>query len=97
MKLSEFKDEKAIEVVAKILEPISVIVANSKTKINKGDNAAKLASELLTNNPKEVKDILAILSDKPKEEYHCTAATVMRDVIEMFSDEELLSLFISQG
>lgn len=93
MRLSEFKDEKAIEVVAKLLEPISEIAANAKNAQGKGKNVAAFASALLQNNPKEVLAMLAILDGQDPAGYHCTAASVFADVFDMLNDPELMQLF----
>lgn len=94
MKLSEFKDGKGIEVVAKLLMPISNI---AKNKANAGaGNAIELAAAMLRNNPKDVMAVLAILDDKDPQDYHCTAASILADIVNMLSDEELLQLFGAQ-
>ena len=93
MKLSEFKDEKAIEVVAKLLVPIGNIVKNRDNANARGGTQLEFASAILANNPADVKDMLAILNDVDPAEYHCTAATVIFDTMNMLADEELLQLF----
>ena len=93
MKLSEFKDEKAVEVVAKLLVPIGNIVKNRDNAKSRGGTQLDFASAILANNPADVKNMLAILNDVDPAEYHCTAATVIFDVMNMLADEELLQLF----
>lgn len=93
MRLSEFKDEKGIEVVAKLLIPIGKIATNTKNAESRNGSKLDFAAALLQNNPGEVKDMLAILADKDPAEYHCTAATVLMDVFNMVSDPELMMLF----
>ena len=94
MRLSDFKDEKAIEVVADLLVPIGNIVANPANKeAQSGGNLLALAASMLKNNASDVKAMLAILNGANPDEYTCTAATVMRDVINMLGDPELLQLF----
>ncbi len=93
MRLSEFKDEKAIEVVAKLLVPIANIADNAKNAKAKDKGVVEFASSLLQNSPKDVKAMLAILNDKNPADYHCSAATVLMDVFNMLNDPELLELF----
>ena len=93
MRLSEFKDEKAIEVVASLLIPIGNIVANPANKEAKDGGVLKFASEMLKNNTKDAMEILAILADEPVESYTCTAATVLKDMLNVLSDPDLLELF----
>lgn len=96
MKLSEFKDEKGIEVVAKLLVPISNIAGNKSNAGMKGKSVIEFASAMLRNNPKDVMALLAILDDKEPEAYHCSAASILADLINMLGDEELLRLFGAQ-
>lgn len=93
MRLSEFQDEQAIEVVAKLLAPIGRIAANAKNMEAKGKSAAEFAGALLQNSPKEVLTMLAVLSGQEPAQYHCTAASVLADVFQMLSDPELMQLF----
>lgn len=99
MRLSEFKDEKGVKVVAQLLVPISKIVSNKenaeaqKAAAEDGGSMFSFASALLQNSPRDVMDMLAILDDKDPQEYHCSAATVLMDVFNMISDPELLALF----
>lgn len=99
MRLSEFRDEQGVEVVAKLLVPIGKIVSNEKNaKAQKEANEGKgsmldFVSALLQNSPRDVMDMLAILDGKDPNEYHCSAATVLVDALHMMSDHELLMLF----
>lgn len=94
MRLSDFKDEKAIEVVANLLVPIGHIVANPANKEAQSEGSMlSLASSMLKNNAADVKAMLAILNDIEPEKYTCTAATVLRDIVNMLGDPELQQLF----
>ena len=93
MRLSEFKKEKAIEVVANLLIPIGNIVANPANKEAIDGGKIAFASAILKNNTKDAKDMLAILADEPIESYTCTAATVLKDMLNVLSDPDLLELF----
>jgi hypothetical protein len=93
MKLSDFKDEKAIEVVAALLVPMGNIAKNAENAEARGKSKLEFASSMLKNNAADVKNMLAILSDVDPEDYHCTAASVLVDVMQMFNDPELMQLF----
>ena len=93
MRLSEFKDEKGIEVVAKLLVPIGNIASNPKNAKAKEGSMLTFASAMFQNNKKDVMEMLAILDDKEPSEYHCNAATILKDLINMLSDPEFLALF----
>lgn len=94
MKLSEFKGDKAMEVVGKLLLPVTNIAANKEVlkALRKGGLPMMLSAALI-NTPKDVKELLAILNDKPVEEYECDGATILADVFALFTDEALLRLF----
>lgn len=93
MKLSDFKDEKGIEVVAKLLVPIGNIANNAKNAVAKDEGYLAFASALLQNNASDVKAMLAILNDKNPDDYHCDGATVLVDTYNMLSDPALMALF----
>ena len=99
MKLSEFKDERGVEVVAQLLIPISKIVTNEKNSAAResaqknGASLLEFAAALLQNSPRDVMDMLAVLDGKDPADYHCSAATILMDVFNMIADPELLTLF----
>ena len=93
MRLSDFKDEKGIEIVAKLLVPVCKIVANPENAKAKGKSKLEFASAMLQNSPGEVMEMLAILADKDPADYHCNGATALVGLVEMLSDSELLQLF----
>jgi hypothetical protein len=93
MKLSDFKDEKAIDVVARLLVPIGRIADNKKNAEAKDKSKLEFVSALLRNNAADVKDILAIMADVDPAEYHCTATSVLTDAMELFNDPDLMRLF----
>lgn len=93
MKLSDFKDERAIEVVADLLEPIGRIAANQDNAQARKGSPLQFAAAMLKNSKKEVMEILAVLSDTKPEDYHCTAASIFKDLLDMLNDPELMQLF----
>jgi hypothetical protein len=93
MKLSDFKDEEAIEVISDLLAPIERIATNKNTATAKGGTVLSMARAMMKNNAAEVKEILAIMNRTEPEEYHCTAASVLKDLMELLSDTEFLRLF----
>lgn len=94
MKLTDFKDENSIRVIADLLPYVSKIGQNSSAKETaKGGSVVDFASVIMRENPSDVKAMLAILDGQKPSEYHCNAATVIRDVVTMISDPALLDLF----
>ena len=93
MKLSDYKDEKGVEVVAKLMIPICKIVANPENAKARGKAPLEFASTMFQNSPSEVKEMLAILADVDPAEYHCNGATVLKGLFDMLADPELMQLF----
>lgn len=93
MRLSDFQDEKAIEVIGKLLPPIVRIAQRKENAEARDGSMASFAAAMLQNNAADVKEMLAVLNDEDPASYRCNAATVLRDVMVMISDPELLALF----
>lgn len=97
-KLSDFKDEKAIVVVAQLLEPIMTIVTNpANGKFKDEQNGFKMFSGFLSNSPKSMMQIFAILSEQDVDTYHCDGVEVTKNLMTLVSDSRLIELFTSQG
>ncbi len=97
-KLSDFKDEKAIVIVAQLLEPIMTILANPENGKFKGEqNGLKMFSGFLANSPKAMMQIFAILSEQDAETYHCDGVDAVTNLMTLVSDDRLIELFTSQG
>ena len=97
MKLSEFKGEKAFEVVAAIMTPIAKIMKSDVMQNATVHSRMELAQLLLKADTGAVREILAILSDKVLGEYECTATTLMYDIMALVADDDFTALFISPG
>ena len=93
-RLSEFKNEDGVIVVAKLLQPIFRIVQAMKDE-KRPDNmtAMDFVAAMLAKSPKDVVEIFAILSETPVEEYNCSGASILADTIALVSDRELMELF----
>lgn len=107
MKLSDIKGERAIEVIADLIEPISNI-ANDKdcadvftVKAVKGEKAEVTAKKhlikkvpvLLKNHKADVIKIIAILDGKDASEM--TVFGIVGFLINVIKDEALIELFTS--
>jgi len=92
--LSEFKNEEGVIVVAKLLGPISRIVLKMKEEERTPEgNAIEFLTSVLSDSPKDIMEIFAILSETPVEEYECNAASLLMDTIKLAADKEFMSLF----
>ena len=101
MKLSAIKGEKALDVLADIIEPVANIMADGKVAklYNNGQPKIKLVKHILKHNKKEVIEILAILDgEKPKDYVEkVTVTTLPIKLLELLNDEDLIAVFRSQG
>ena len=97
-KLSDIKGEDALDVLAKLLEPMIeismdaqfVLLVRTKDKIG----AVKY---LLENHKEEIIAIMAIIEGEDPEKYQPSLVKLPSMLLELFNDPELLLLFQSQG
>lgn len=100
-KLSEFKDDEAMDVLAEIIEPAINLIKNNNFKLAmKGDkekgikpNRMQAIKIAITENRKDVVMIMAVLNEKPVEEFHYSLLTLPQMMLEMFNDKELIDFF----
>ena len=101
MKLSSIKGEDAIEVVARILEPIARIASDSQ--IRKDREAKKpvllIIKYALENYKSDVLEILAALNMTSVDEYvaNVNLVTLPLHIMEIMNDPEVQAVFESQS
>lgn len=95
MKLSEIKGEKALEVLADLIDPATAIMADAEVKkaYDMNKNVLQLAKVILKRHPKEVVAILAALDGVPVEDYEVNIVSLPKKLLEILNDEELQQLF----
>jgi len=101
MKLSEIKGEKALDVLADIIEPVANIMADGKVEkiYNSNQPRIKLVQHILKHNKKDVITILAILDGENPKTYaeKVTVTTLPMKLLELINDQDLIAVFRSQG
>lgn len=103
MRLSEIKGENAIDVIADLLDPLTLILADPEIKKVAKSNVDVLtqAKFILKKHKKAVLEILAILDQTPVEEFQPSLLELPKMLVDLINDikenEELSSLFQSQG
>ncbi len=103
MKVTDFKDEAALDLLAEIIEPASVIFSDDKVKAvlkeaqDKGGSRAKAVAEILKLHKKEIIEIMAALDGVPVKDFHCNILTLPKKLLEILNDEELMDFFASQA
>lgn len=92
-KLSEIKGDEAFDVIADLLEPLSVIFTDEE--VIKADNRVKKVATALRLHKRELITILAILEGVDAEKYAETMslATLPKAAVDLFNDEDLSILF----
>lgn len=100
MKLSDYKNEEAIELIADILEPFQKIFSDKrvKTAYQKGRKDGSMMPAITTalkHHSKEVLTILARIDGVPLEEYEISAIVLPAKVMELLNDPQLTALFPS--
>ena len=99
-KLSEYKDGSAIDKLAEMLGPLISMSHNKEfmeVMDNKGATRLEKIQAALRMCTGDIIAILAILNETPVEHYHCSIASILADMATLFSDEEFMSFFESQG
>ena len=95
MKLSDIKGEQSLDLLADLIDPAGEIFSDEKVKTlfdEKSDKKA-IVKYMLKNHKKSIIEILAILNGETVETFEFNIFTLPRMVMEVLSDEELLSFF----
>lgn len=97
MKLSEYRGEDALDLLADMLEPTATILADRKiweiVRSGKKIDGIKYA---IKTYKKEIIEILASMDGVPASEYKCNVFTLPAKVLDILNDEELKDFFTSQ-
>ena len=100
-RLSDFKGEEALDVLADIMIPLSSIFADPDMKDltkDKKKTIAEAIQPMIKNHKKELVQILARLNEQSEEEYKkdMNLLTLPRAVLALVNDPEVQILFPSQ-
>lgn len=95
-KLSEFEGVEGVEKAAEVMEEITEISANEKNTVDNNDSLIKMYTMFMKNNPRNMMNIFAILSDEDPKEYTCNGAEAVQNMYFLISDRLVNTLFISQ-
>jgi hypothetical protein len=96
-KISEYKDEEAIELLADLLDPVVLIFAEPDiAAFAQQKNYIKAVQIAIKKHKKEVMEIMAILEGVPVEEFHCNIVTLPKMLLSILNDPMLQDFFTSQ-
>lgn len=96
MKLSDYKDERALDLLADLIAPASEIFSDAgvRAAAEKGDKAGAV-SMAIKKHKSAVMAILAALDGVPVEDFHCNVLTLPLKLIELLNDPDIMLLFTS--
>lgn len=101
MKLSEYKGEKALDMLADLIEPAAAIMADKEISnaVKANLPKIKIVKTAIKNHKPEVIEIMAILDGADPKEYaeKVTLFTLPAKLLEILNDPDVMSLFTSQG
>jgi hypothetical protein len=98
MKLSDYKNEDALDLLADLLEPVSEIMTDKElqTIAAKGDKMA-LVKYVLKNKKQQVVQILARMENKTVNEYNATLTEMFAQLLDVMNDKVMNDFFASQA
>ena len=99
MKLSEIRGEEALDLLVDLIDPITLICADEEVVNAYKSKAPKivLVKKLIEKHKKEVLTVLALLNGEDPTTYNPSIVALPKLLLDLLHDEELKSLFISQG
>lgn len=97
-KLSEYKDEEALDMLADLIDPVINIFGDEDVaNYYRGGVKIKAVQVAIKKHKEDVINMLAILEGVPREEYHCNLLTLPKILLNIFNDPELASFFDAQS
>ena len=97
-KLSEYKDDEALDLLADILDPCAEIFADKElVKCIRANERSKAVKMAIKDHRKDVVAIMARLHGVEVEEFHYNLFTLPMMLLSVLNDKDLLDFFSSQG
>ena len=99
MRLSDFENEEALDLLAQIIEPASEIMSDQKIVgiLKSGKPTLFVVAEVLKNHKKSTIEIIAAIHKKKPEEVKFNVITVTRDILDILNDPQVQQVFTSQS
>ena len=98
MKITDFKNEDALELIMDLIDPVGALFADQDfvdaIKKDKKLEAVKIA---IKNHKSDIICVLARLNNMTVDEYEGNIITMTVQLLEILNDKELSDFFISQG
>ena len=99
MKLSDYKGEDGIYLLADILEPATEIVSDAKIKEAVSAKASRLyiAKLLMKDHAKSIIEIFAAIEGEDPKTYKPNIIELTKNLLDLLNDEDMLDFFTSQA
>ena len=98
MKFSEIKNEKAIEALADMFDPIVEIASDAEiVSAARKDDKVSTVKLMLKNHSRSIFELLAAFEGVSPDEYECNMLTLPMKLLELLNQPEFTFLFPSQG
>lgn len=100
MKLSDYKNEDAIELLADLIEPTAKIMSSKKlAELVRGGKykQVEVVKLMLKESPKECLEVLARVEGVPIEKYQCDIFKLTKGLLDLLSDPQIVSFFSQQS
>ena len=100
MKLSDYEGERALDLLADLIEPATKIMADKQLAEilqNKEIPKVRALKVAIKNHKPEVVEILAVLDGVPVEDYKVNVFTLPKKLLEILNDPMVTELFQLQG
>lgn len=98
MKLSEFKGDEALNVLAELMEPVTEIMGDQGVRSlaqTEGTPVIKVAHYVIKNHSENVFKIYEAMTKESRE--NATPQKLIKFILDIADDPELIDLFTTQG
>ena len=99
-KLSDFRDEEALDVLAELIDPVVDIASDKEIQkaFEAGSEAtmADVVKLIIKGHKRAVMAVMAVLEGVPLEQFHCNLLTLPSQVMQIMNDSDLKAFFTSQ-
>lgn len=92
-KLNELKDKEALDRLADMIEPVTMILTSPKVKAAAKKSKLHMVQTALKECSDDVMKFLALVEGVPIEEYHCTAASAIATLMSIVSNPDIEAVF----
>lgn len=98
MKLSEIKGERALDVLADLIDPVAEIICDKEISaiLKSGKAPAKAIKLALKNHKRAVLDMMAVIDGEDPATYEPSLFVLPKRLLDLLNDPEVQRLFASQ-